>query len=310
MRRSSFTSPTQIVRDDNDVLLGIDLGADFCAEHEWGIKPLRTALGMTDDRVGVAKYTAHKHSHIFCWTTTDKAKGLLVFDPSFGHWEEVPDTYETALPQFSELKPYVIFDSNANTSRPRSGKGSQPTKQYETVVGGWSDRDFGIHTTTPETTAALLEIWGAIQKDDFGLMVRGTMNPFERGGLVVFIVSRLPQEIDERIKATHLDQIALKKAADKTQIVQKIDKINIKARQDAGHPYMANPPCEYLALSPEWAENWNTRVPNRPTKHPVIFWLNPFDQESRYWGRVTVEELEQWMKGEGWIMQKDHAKEE
>lgn len=136
------------------------------------------------------------------------------------------------------------------------------------------------------------------------------MNPFERGGLVVFIPSRLPAEIDERIKAAHLDQIALQKAADKTQIVQKINAINTKARQDAGRPHMANPPCGYYALSPEWAGDWNTRVPNRPTKHPVIFWLNPFDQKARYWGRVTVEELEQWMKGEGWIMQKDHAKEE
>ena len=38
-----------------DVLYGVDLGADYCAEHEWGIDRLNKSFGINTEDVGVNK---------------------------------------------------------------------------------------------------------------------------------------------------------------------------------------------------------------------------------------------------------------
>ena len=35
--------------------VGVDLGADYCAEHEWGIKGIRREFKLNDDLVGIDK---------------------------------------------------------------------------------------------------------------------------------------------------------------------------------------------------------------------------------------------------------------
>jgi hypothetical protein len=110
----------------------------------------------------------------------------------------------------------------------------------------------------------------------------------------------LPKETLDQLVAMDKDAEALKKAAKKTGIVQKIDKIN-KTAQDAekkksGRPYsFGNDPNGYFALSPRWAfDNEKDK-----TKHPVMFWLNPQNQKDNNFGWYTVEELDQWINGEG-----------
>ena len=38
-----------------DVLYGVDLGADYCAEHEWGIDRLNKSFGINTEDVGLNK---------------------------------------------------------------------------------------------------------------------------------------------------------------------------------------------------------------------------------------------------------------
>jgi hypothetical protein len=58
----------------------------------------------------------------------------------------------------------------------------------------------------------------------------------------------------------------------------------------------------FYALSPSWKNKQNT-------KHKVVFWLNPTDQQKNNYGWFTVEELEQWIEGKGPIpMKKKKAK--
>ena len=37
----------------NNEFVGIDLGADFCAEHEWGIKGIVREFGVDGNKVGI-----------------------------------------------------------------------------------------------------------------------------------------------------------------------------------------------------------------------------------------------------------------
>ena len=61
----------------------------------------------------------------------------------------------------------------------------------------------------------------------------------------------------------------------------------------------------YYALSPRWAASIKgTKNGEVETKYGVVFWLNPCDQYKNNYGHFTVEELQQWAKGEGPIPKK------
>ena len=49
----------------------------------------------------------------------------------------------------------------------------------------------------------------------------------------------------------------------------------------------------YLCLSPQWISG------DRKSQHPVMYWLNPADQDKNNAGWFTVEELDQWIAGTG-----------
>src|SRR3546814_19195425 len=53
----------------------------------------------------------------------------------------------------------------------------------------------------------------------------------------------------------------------------------------------------YFALCPKWTSPG--LIEGRTTAHPVIFFLNPAQQDKNNHGWYTVEELEQWLDGKG-----------
>lgn len=50
----------------------------------------------------------------------------------------------------------------------------------------------------------------------------------------------------------------------------------------------------YFACSPRW-----NKYPDKTSNYPVVYWLNPFDQQNNKYGLYTVEELEEWIEGKG-----------
>jgi len=53
-------------------------------------------------------------------------------------------------------------------------------------------------------------------------------------------------------------------------------------------------------LSPEWARNLSNLEGG--TKYPVMFWLNPQEQNKYRCGWFTVEELTEWAEDKGTII--------
>jgi hypothetical protein len=102
------------------------------------------------------------------------------------------------------------------------------------------------------------------------------------------ITSRIPESADADIIKTDLDHIRLTKAASKTKIKIKLDKARAARVNKSGRSTFG-----YYALSPSWLKS------DRESKHPVMFWLNPMDQQDNNYGWFTVEELEQWIQGKG-----------
>ena len=54
--------------------------------------------------------------------------------------------------------------------------------------------------------------------------------------------------------------------------------------------------CRFFACNPTLRGD---RFKNMPTAYPIVYWLNPYNQNKNRYGWVTVEDLLVWSEGEG-----------
>lgn len=280
MRRGSHGKG--IVRLEDGTLLGVNLGADFTAEHEWGIKDIRRTYGIDDADEGVGRrqirtfpegnlmrgsvslkvtdYSERKRK-----ASTDTWHGLVSFryyDSERKHW---PELSETMVRQF-ELAPYGSDD----------------------FCGAWDGGSFGL---LAKDEAVVTQLYDAIVQLDLciGLFNGESWNPFSRSGLGLLIASRVPQSVRDQWLESDRDGRRLVEAAKATGIADRLEKAGLR----------------YYALSPKWATGMRGEPPE--TKHPVVYWLNPQEQDRHNHGWFTVEQLDQWIKGRGPIPKRADA---
>lgn len=252
-----------LLLSDDKTLVGINLGADFTAEHEWGIDDLKRLFGVPNEGLGIVKCTMTKMPTHRSWSLkkevpcvklieTDLATVLIV--------SQYLENYSKELPR--DLMRYGHHDQE--------------------LISAWDDKSLGINAAKPEDREAVREIYSAMQKNDIALWIGGG-GVFQNGGLVLAIVSRIPKESLQTMHDADADREKLAKAAEATGIAKKLEKAGKR----------------YYELSPKWIEGFNPQNKNPKSKHPVIFWLNPMDQQDNNYGWFTVEELELWSKDQG-----------
>jgi hypothetical protein len=245
----------EIRRTSDGRLESVNLGADFCAEHEWGSKELDRDLGLDPSApIGIERRRVRDVRFVYHLPK----QNVIYMDRMASLW--------SSPQRFLELKPY----------------GDEP------FVGAWSGGDFGVWFSKALAQDEA-DLWDAFQSQDVALLFGNVGdNPFARGGLALCIISRLPQAIPDSIKAQMEDQEALDTAVKATGIMDRLE--DWKA-ETAGSGW--NSERGWYALSPSWANHERTEV---------RFWLNPYDQKNRYWGYVTVADLDDWIAGKGKIM--------
>ena len=265
--------------DDSGRVIAANLGADYCAEHEFGIKGIRRSLGMPEKAPSVSS------------SRIDRVLSFLKLNPK--PKVGIADKQMTGL---NGVK--VVHNLDTKGLKVKSGWGKEKKThtmwgfamlrewmadsfdlknldQYysptqEQLIGHWAEDNFGLISEEKEHVKDLVQ---AFEKNDIAVWV-GAGGPFQNGGLIVAIVSRIPQDFLDEMTANDEDQIKLTRAAIDTGIYEKLDKAEKK----------------YFALSP----GWDSDAPGK-----VIFWLNPYDQENNNSGWYTVEDLEDWIKGKG-----------
>jgi hypothetical protein len=160
---------------EDGVLIGLNLGADFTAEHEWGIKGIKKLFGIapkdTDFGLIRSMITNVPADSIFGWT-----KGNMPESQGF----YLLDTWNGKIPDFSkegELRTYS-FRGNAHT-----------------LACAWDETSFGVFSSDPAEIAQLQTIFDAFRNGDGAIFLGGARGIIGNAGLVLCIASKIPASV-------------------------------------------------------------------------------------------------------------------
>jgi len=293
--KSSFDGV--IWRDDHGTFVGLSLGADFTAEHEWGIKGLRRFLGIDTSRMGVEKRATHipEKSRDYLKRVRGEKYEALIFRQIFSYEKD------REYPEGKELDTLVenykfIGGQLIPKYKHYPKKGLDPEWDFS---GAWDENSFGI--LVPKKNFSILD---ALQKsllnDDALVYLGGSENPFSNSGLCIVVRSRLPEGLCNQMEEKDREHQSLLKDAEKTGIEKTLEKAGKRwFSLSPKRPFVDNGDGTYRPFISSTREETNTI-----TKHNVVFWLNPMEQSIHNSGWFTVEQLEEWAKDSGPVMMK------
>lgn len=192
MRHS--THDCGVIYDENDNLVGVNLGWDFVSEHEWGIKNTSHILGIKGEGDGPDRHLVNNVSSIQSTTVTiNKVKWHMIF-----------------CHEYRDLK-------SAKTSLPGW------FNEDSTAIAAWSDGGFVVGIRDKKVHDAILD---ALTNDDAIVTLEQLFakesNPFSNSGLKILIRSAIPQKWEEDWIAAHEDNRKLLAASDATGIKAKL----------------------------------------------------------------------------------------
>lgn len=269
------------IRNEDGQVIGLNLGADYCSEHEWGIDGIKTSFGMVVNEkekpfaswwkglLGLDKPVmgVEKRSITKCSENLLKGEGVV-------KWKD----YQ-AKPKSKEHKADVYYIG----FKPHHYSSNDPHDYYKKnlqqiwdgskqVWGWWAESDFMVASTNKEIIDQLFQ---AFQDKDIVIMLGGG-GPFQNAGLCIIQKSKISEANKKLLFDGDNDSWELKKVAVKTGIYERLEKANKK----------------FYALSPSWNKE----------KTEVRFWLNPEEQGKYNACWCTVKELDQWINNEGPII--------
>ncbi len=257
--RPTYTKAV-LYKDANNVPYAINIGADYCAEHERGIGILWKEIGANQSEDGLKRYTATNDLKPLLFTKTIGGFIYLTFGNS-AKWLKVD--IATARKKVTKNTFWGI------------------DRDEDRVRAAWSSTNFGLSVSKKmkndtDQLDFIKELIKAIKKGDLAVWFggEGANNPFARAGLVIAIASRVPKEVDDYMKQCHEDEHKLE-AADKATGIHDL----FKAKE-----------LHVWCCKPSWVTDPKEK---ERTIHPIHYWLNHKD----YYGWFTVEELVEWANG-------------
>lgn len=264
MRRSF--EPIKLEEDGR--LICVNLGADYCAEHEWGISGIRNKFGIPDKATrkvnGIHARTITKNEGIHFIKTKKEDVDIFILSNYGCSWEP-------------EEKNKKLIEEHAKRNwHPIEGKvvcKQEGVTQLADVYCAWSEKEFMIASTDKEMMETL---WEAFQDLDLAICLSGG-GVFQNAGLSFWIVPNMPEDIKSHWEVVDIDWLDLEDAVEASKIRDILKK--------AGK--------EYHALSPRWKDE---------NKNDFHFWLNPMEQDIHNCGWFELKDLLEWAKNKGPIL--------
>lgn len=262
--------------EDENRLVGISLGYDFCAEHEFGVQTIREGLGISGG-LGVEGRTATKQPEVFRFELYDhqvkKKRGT----------RKEPPVWPAAILHIAAFSsPWM--NNQTVEELVKLGEANFHTGPFDDwykperddIRVSWDEAEVLINVRGAENVAKLTELVELFRKNDLSLAEPGG-GLFARTGLSLVAPSRMTAEEKKEVLDRDLEYERLLKAAADTGIEKRL--------KNAGF--------RYYALNPGWANEEKTEV---------RFFLNPLEQTKNKSGWFTTNELDEWIAGKGPVL--------
>lgn len=246
----------------NDEFIGVSLGFDYCAEHEWGTKGIKNELGIDSSKIGVEGRTITKNSTIY---VENGDKAILRTNDRYSSYKPKDATFDNSIPY--DLKGHSETD----------------------LQTAWDEDGFCIIGLKDK----LSELNEAFNRKNIVIAPFNT-GAFGGSALSVLIKDRIPNEVVEQMN--YVDN----KAGDLVKYEMEIGVKQLKDEKykyygsndfdEAKHKY-------WMACSPNWInyknENPEAREKNN-TQYDIMYWVNYGDNDVYGW--FTVEQIIQWLE--------------
>lgn len=274
--------PGWMIEDGKMIL--VSLGADFCAEHEWGINEIKQRLGI--DGVKLGRYGKER-------ATYTKPHGIERRRISMHDAIKLYEYRDQVMLLCREPWLHTRFEEDIEKlGKAKAMKERRPRELglmgEETLGAAWDSGSFGL-IGKGEDAQRIRELYAEIEKHNVAIWNGGRIHPFQNGGLILAIIDRVKAEDLETLRAADEDAEKLQAASDATGIIKRLE----EAQKG------------FYACSPRWFDTkFKPQNEEKKTAYPVIYWLNPMEQQENNHGYFTVEELDLWIKGEGPIPMK------
>lgn len=161
------------VLNNTQGFLGVNLGADHCAEHEWGIRDIHRTFGINGDLKGLQRRVITKIPKNFTWVETKTYSGFITES------------------DVSDVEPHI-----------------RDFYKVGELLTAWNESGFCVLSENKKTIAKLKELFEAFQKHDVAIWLGGG-HVFKNAGLAIAIASRLPHHVTTAWTKQDEEQIQL-----------------------------------------------------------------------------------------------------
>lgn len=249
--------------DDKENLIGVNLSADFTAEHEWGVDDLRKSFKCDSRKKGLPGTRITKDA---------STVGSVVKDGTT--WFYIT-SYRPECHEIDE-KSYVL---DWHTQEDEKSK----TK----IKVGWDGRNFAVLADREDPIKRLKAFFA--KKDVF--ISLGGGHVFKNAGLVLVQASTFPKgALKETVKAS-MDHEDAKKALENSKGFKLLMKKQVEWRDK--YPFSSETPWSYIALSPHGDSYWLN-----PQAQKVLHWGGVTLQDVEDWANekkgAVITDLDAW----------------
>ncbi len=248
-------------KDDPGLLLGVNFGADFTAEHEWGISPIKRDFGIPED---IAVYGLARRK---VTTVPKDSLRWVTFESTHAPFSWKAKTQEKERPLQNGgfiFRPHWYDEHPEDHSKNRELRG-------EGLRAAWSDKDFGAVSSERVEIDALFDIFSELQKGN-AVITFGDQKFLENPGLVIAVADRLPAVVLDDWYNGDKGWHDIRKEVDATGIEAEL--------KIAG-------------------KRWFSLRPKRDEGGGLLFWLNPCEQDKHNYGWFKLEHLREWAQDKG-----------
>jgi len=257
--------------EENGEFIGVFLGFDFVAEHEFGIKGLNKLLSIEQVDIDNQKRKIKKHQ-LGVNARRVRSTNFTKLDNFTFKGNEYSFLATTYVAKKENIADYISnsFGVYMETMIERNG-----------LATAWSDSEFCI--VMPKENHNILEdLYENMKNKNVILSTFHGESPFSNPSLGLLKIDKLPEKVKDDMLKRDIDSIHLSIADDKTGIK---DKLKAKQKEwEEAYPFSNSTPWDYIALLPRFS------------KGNIIYWLNPSNQDLVSSGWYKVKDLEKWIE--------------